>query len=190
MTIISDKSRLFLLLLIFCFTLSCASQPPRPLAEKKISLIQVTPDVTEYAYSTVKPVIASHPEKDRLSLLLKVSEILNDPVTGIGKNKIAPDDFMIYDMLSKIKLDFLVTVKLSPEQKQILELWHSRYMGENPADVFFAPPAGEIIRQKQPLAAPIMPEHSLRLSKRSTSLMSRKICVMPSPANRMTTTRL
>jgi hypothetical protein len=148
MTFTSDASRFFLLLLILCLTLSCASQPPRPLAEKKISLIQVTPDVTEYAYSTVKPVIASHPEKDRLSLLLKVSEILNDPVTGIGKNKIAPDDFMIYDMLSKIKLDFLVTVKLSPEQKQILELWHSRYMGENPADVFFAPPAGEIIRTK------------------------------------------
>lgn len=148
MTFISDTSRSFLLLLILCFTSSCASQSAHILAEKNISLIEVTADVMEYANSTVKPVIASHPKKDRLSLLLKVSEILNDPVIGICKNRIAPGDYIIYDILNKIKLGFLITLKLSPEQKQILKAWHSQYMVENPADVFFAPSAGEIIRTK------------------------------------------
>ncbi len=144
----SDKLRFFILLLILFFTSSCASQSEYTFTEKNIPLIGVTADVMEYANSTVRPVIASQPKKDKLSLLLKVSEILNDPVTGICKNKIEPGDYIIYDILNKIKLGFLITLKLSTEQKQILKAWHSRYMGENPADVFFAASAGEIIRTK------------------------------------------
>ncbi len=148
MIFISDTSRYFLLLLILCFTSSCASQPVRTSAEKDIPLIEVTADIREYADGTVRPIITSYSKKDRLSLLLKVSEILNDPVTGISANKIAPGDYIVYDILNKMKLGFLITLKLSSEQKQILKAWHSRYMGKNPADVFFAPSAAEIIRTK------------------------------------------
>jgi len=55
---------------------------------------------------------------------------------------------IIYDKLEKIKLGFLMTFNLSSEQKKNLKAWHSKFMQKNPADVFFAPSADEIIRTK------------------------------------------
>jgi len=41
-----------------------------------------------------------------------------------------------------------MTFNLSSEQKKNLKAWHSKFMQKNPADVFFAPSADEIIRTK------------------------------------------
>ncbi|MFA6012381.1 MAG: hypothetical protein WC799_20495 [Desulfobacteraceae bacterium] len=112
------------------------------------SLINVTPHIRDYAMNTVKPVLDSHPKKDTISLLLQISEILIDPVIGIHTNEIEPSNYIIFDKLNKIKLGFLVTYRLSPEQKKTLKSWHFKYMQQNPADVFFAPSADEIIRTK------------------------------------------
>ena len=122
--------------------------PAPVLSDDQSSLIEVTPGVLEYATGTVKPLIDSHPKRDKLSLLLKVADILIDPKTGIHTNSMEPGDFIIYDKLNTFRIGFLITLKLSPEQKRILKTWHSKYMRKNPADVFFAPSADEIIKTK------------------------------------------
>jgi hypothetical protein len=96
----------------------------------------------------VKPVLDSYAKRDKLSLLLKISDILIGSELGIHANEIKPSTFIIYDKLEKIKLGFLVAFKLSPEQKEILREWHSKFMHKNPANVFFAPSADEIIKTK------------------------------------------
>lgn len=113
-----------------------------------VSLIDVTPDIRDYAINTVKPVLDSYAIEDKLSLLLKISDILIDPEIGVHTNGIKPSDYIIYDKLDKLKLGFLITFKLSPEQKKNLKSWHSKFMHRNPADVFFAPSADEIIKTK------------------------------------------
>jgi hypothetical protein len=135
---------LSLLLLIFLLVL-----PSVPAFSKDtVSLVDVTPEVIEYATGTVTPILDSFSTNDSLSLLLKVSDILIDPETGVQINAIKPSTYIVYNMLDKIKLGFLKTFKLTSEQKQILKAWHSKYMDENPADVFFAPSAHEIIKTK------------------------------------------
>ena len=113
-----------------------------------VSLIEVTPNVKEYAMNTVKPILDSYTKRDDLSLLLEISDILIDSEIGVHSNEIEPSTYIIYDKLEKIKLGFLITFKLSSEQKKILKDWHSKYMKNNPADVFFAPSADEIIKAK------------------------------------------
>ena len=117
-------------------------------SEKNGSLIEVTPNVKEYAINTVKPFLDSYAKRDELSLLLKISDILIDSEKGIHTNKIEPGTYIIYDKLNKIKLGFLITFNLSSEQKKSLKIWHSKFMRKNPADVFFAPSADEIIKTK------------------------------------------
>lgn len=112
------------------------------------SRLDVTPIIMEYAVKTVKPILDSSPDRDQLSLLLKVVDILRDPKTGIDANHIAPDDYFIYHFLDKAYLGFLYTWKYSSDQKQMLQRWHAKYMNDNPADVFFAPSADEIIKTK------------------------------------------
>lgn len=143
-------SKKFRLILIAIFLFSCCyrAAASEPSSSTNISLIEVTPNVMEYASGIIKPVISSLPKKDKLSVLLKVSEVLRDPLLGIGTNTIAPGNFIIYDKLNTIKLGFLITFKLSSEQKNILKSWHSRYMQSDPADVFFAPSADEIVITK------------------------------------------
>jgi len=122
--------------------------PTTAFSEKDVSLIEVTPNIREYAINTVKPVLDSCTKRDKLSLLLKISDILIDSEIGIHTNKIEPGAYIIYDKLEKIKLGFLMTFNLSSEQKKNLKAWHSKFMQKNPADVFFAPSADEIIRTK------------------------------------------
>jgi hypothetical protein len=112
------------------------------------SLVAATPAVKEYAFGVVKPILDSYDKKDRLSQLLKVSEIINDPKIGIQTNSIKPGTFIIYDKLETLKLGFLYILNLSSYQKQIVKTWHSHFMRKNPADVFFAPSANDIIRTK------------------------------------------
>jgi hypothetical protein len=112
------------------------------------SLIEVTPIVKEYAFNVVKPILDSYSKKDRLSQLLKVSEIITDSELGIQTNAIKPSTFIIYDKLETLKLGFLYTFNLSPEQKQILKTWRSKFMFSNPADVFFVPSADDTIKTK------------------------------------------
>jgi len=83
-----------------------------------VSLMKVTPNVKEYAINTVKPVLDSYTKRDTLSLLTKISDILIDSERGIHTNKIEPSTYIIYDKLDKIKLGFLITFKLSSEQKK------------------------------------------------------------------------
>jgi hypothetical protein len=116
--------------------------------EDSPSLVEVTPNVAEYVSHTVSPIIAAYPEKDKLSLLLKVSEILIKPETGVDANKIKPSTYIIYDKLDKIKLGAMVSFNLSSKQKNNLRDWHLKFMQNNPADVYFAPSADEIIRHK------------------------------------------
>jgi len=117
-------------------------------SEEDNSLLEVTPEIREYAMNTVKPALDSCVDMNKLSVLLKISAILIDPVIGIDANKIEPSKFIIYDKLHKVRLGFLITGKLSSEQKEILKTWHVKFMQENPADVFFAPSADEIITTK------------------------------------------
>jgi len=52
------------------------------------------------------------------------------------------------EKLEKLKIGFFYTFSLSSERKQILKSWRSKYMQANPADVFFAPSADDIIKTK------------------------------------------
>lgn len=117
-------------------------------SQKELSLIEVTPRIREYAINTVKPVLDSYAKRDKLSRLLKTSDILIDSELGIHANEIEPSTFIIYDKLEKLKLGFLITFRLSSEQKKILREWHSKFMPKNPANVFFAPSADDIIKTK------------------------------------------
>jgi len=112
------------------------------------SLIEVTPIVKKYAFNVVKPNLDSYDKKDKLSQLVKVSEIISDSELGVQTNAIKPSKFIIYDKLETLKLGFLYTFNLSSEQKQILKTWRSKFMRSNPADVFFAPSADDIIETK------------------------------------------
>lgn len=138
------KRQLVALILIshFCLVFSLAY------AEGSGSLIEVTPTVEEYAFNAVKPILDAYNKKDRLSQLLKVSEIMTDSELGVQVNAIEPIKFIIYDKLETLKLGFLYTFNLSSEQKRILISWRSKYMSSNPADVFFAPSANDIIKTK------------------------------------------
>ena len=140
------KSGLYFLLLILIL-LSVFSPTPA-FSEQEVSLIEVTPNIRGYAMNVVKPILDSHKKRDTLSLLLKISDILIDPERGVHTNEIEPSTYIIYDKLGKIKLGFLMTFKLSSEQKKILKAWHLKFMRNNPADVFFAPSADEIIKTK------------------------------------------
>lgn len=122
--------------------------PTLSFSEQELSLIEVTPRIREYAINTIKPVLDSCAKRDSLSLLLKVSDILISSELGIHTNEIEPSTFIIYDKLEKLKLGFLISFKLSPEQKNILKEWHSKFMHKNPANVFFAPSADDIIKTK------------------------------------------
>lgn len=115
---------------------------------KAESLIAVTPAVNDYAFKVVKPVLDSYSKKDKLSQLLKISEIITDPELGVQTNALEPSTFIIYDKLETLNLGFLYTFNLSSEQKQTLKNWHSKFMQDNPADVFFAPSADDIIKTK------------------------------------------
>ena len=112
------------------------------------SLIEVTPAVKEYAFNVVKPILDSYDRKDELSQLLKVSERITDPELGVQTNAIKPSKFIIYDKLEILKLGILYTLNLTSEQKQLLKNWRSKFMQSNPADVFFAPSADDIIKTK------------------------------------------
>lgn len=139
----SDKHvSLLILILLWIFF------PTPAVSEEKVSLLDVTPNIRDYATGTVKPVLDSYTKKDTLSLLLKVCDVLIDPVFGIHTNEIKPSTYIIYKKLDKINLGFLVTFSLSTEQEQILKARHSKLMKENPADVFFAPSADEIIKTR------------------------------------------
>ncbi|GAB6905033.1 hypothetical protein JCM12296A_08670 [Desulfosarcina cetonica] len=136
------QSVTLILISLFCLVVSPAY------SKDAGSLIEVTPIVKEYAFNVVKPVLDSYGKKDKLSQLLKVSEIMTDHILGVQINTIEPRTFIIYDKLETLKLGFLCTFNLSSEQKQILKTWRSKFMFSNPADVFFAPSASDIIETK------------------------------------------
>ena len=131
-------------MLIFLSVIS----PTLSFSEQEVSLLEVTPRIREYAINTIKPVLDSCAKRDRLSLLLKVSDILISSDLGVHTNAIEPSTFIIYDKLEKLKLGFLISFKLSLEQKNILKEWHSKFMHKNPANVFFAPSADDIVKTR------------------------------------------
>ncbi|MGA1864879.1 MAG: hypothetical protein ACMUHX_07445 [bacterium] len=141
-----EAKKILFLIIVTCAVSIYLSIPS--IADKEVSLLKITPDIMDYAIGTVKPVLDSYPKKDKLSLLLKVSDILIDPKTGINVNKINPSDLILFDKFNKLKIGFLITFRLPSEKKQIIKSWHSKFMQENPADVFFALSADEIIRTK------------------------------------------
>lgn len=143
-TTTKSSKRIFVMIpAVFVFLISYSAW-----ANGKISLLDVTPVVSDYAINIVKPILENSEKEDLLPTLIKVTTILNDPETGINQNTISPVTYMVYDKLDKIKLGFLATLSLSPEQRKILKDRHTAFMQKNPADVFFAPSADELIRTK------------------------------------------
>lgn len=145
-TIVFFKSKKYFSLSMLVLLFALSSTPA--FSNDDVSLIEVTPNIRDYAINKVKPILDSYARKDKLSLLLKISEILIDPEIGVHTNGIKPSNYIIYDKLDKLKLGFLITFWLSSEQKITLKSWHSKFMQKNPADVFFAPSADEIIKTK------------------------------------------
>ena len=147
---ILKSNNITVLLTILFAVLLCSTASVQSLKhnDSKENLIEVTPVVKDYAFNIVKPVLDTHPEKDKLSGLIKISNILIDESTGANKNSIKPSRYIYYDLLAKVKLGFFVTFKMSAEQKRNLKDWHEKYMQDNPADVFFAPSANEIIKNR------------------------------------------
>lgn len=141
---------IIILLSILWASLSCSTGPVRPLNpnDETKNRIEVTPVVKDYVSDVVKPVFDSYPETDKLSALINVSKILTDQNTGINGNSIEPSRYIYYSLLEKIKLGFLVSLRLSNEQKRNVEAWHEKYMKNDPGDVFFGPSAHEIIKYK------------------------------------------
>jgi hypothetical protein len=147
---ILESINIAMLLTVLFVTLSCSNVSVQPFKHNndKENLIEVTPVVKDYASNVIKPVLDTYPEKDKLSLLIKVSKILIDENTGVNKNSIKPSRYIYYDVLENVKLGFLVSFNMSDEKKRNLKHWHEKYMKKNPADVFFAPSADEIIKYK------------------------------------------
>ena len=139
---ILNQSVALILIFLYCSVVSPAY------SKDAGSLIEVTPAVRAYAFNVVKPVLDFYDDKDELSQLSKVSEIITDPEIGVQINAIEPSKFIIYDKLETLKLGFLYTLNLSYEQKELLNKWRSKFMQSNPADVFFAPSADDIIKTR------------------------------------------
>ena len=74
--------------------------------EDHVSLVEVTPNIREYALSTVKPILDSYAENDRLSLLLKVSDILIDPDLVFTKILLNQANTFCMTNLKSLNLDF------------------------------------------------------------------------------------
>ena len=120
-------------------------------AEEKDSLLALTTNVMDYSITTVRPILDSSLNRNTLSLLLKLVEVLHDPVDGVDRNQVNPQHFFLYDKLQKTAPDFVSGIFLlifPHEKKSILQKWRSKYMGGNPADVFFAPSASDIIEKR------------------------------------------
>ena len=142
--VIRTRKSIFVLVWLF-FGLGLAGPV---FSEEAGSLLFAGPNTIHYSTHVVKPILEAQHNVDPLSLFLKVSNILTDPEKGIGFNRLDPNDFFIYNWLGKIGLGFLYTLNLSPEKKRILQQWPEQFMQKNPADVFFAPSADEIIRSR------------------------------------------
>ena len=129
--------------------LSCASSNENGnISVRDDLLLAVTPEVKHYSSTIVLPRLNDKRDQDILSQLILVSKTLIDPQVGVSINAIGPGRFIVYNMLSKVGLGAVSTIGLSPVQKQTLRRWRMKYMQINPADVFFAPSADEIIRTR------------------------------------------
>ena len=131
-----------MLLLVGCCTSTSGNGDLTARAEP---LLAVTPKVEHYSSTVVLPRLNDKRDEDSLAQLLLVAKTLIDPQDGVSINKTNPGKFMLYNMLSKAGLGALSTIGLAPDQKETLRRWRKKYMRANPADVFFAPSADEII---------------------------------------------
>ncbi|VEN72769.1 conserved hypothetical protein [Candidatus Desulfarcum epimagneticum] len=132
---------------ICIFSCSCVKSFANNSLENEDAAI-VTSEVEEYANSVVKPLIANVPNEDKLSMLRKISEIIISREHGVNSNAVEPSKYIYYDIFDTLKLGFLVTLNLSFHQKQNIKNWHAKYMSDTAADVFFAPSASEIIKDR------------------------------------------
>lgn len=132
------------LLLVGCVSTSRNGNP----SAQEEPLLAVTGNVEQYATGTVQPLLAAVPSQNTLARLLLVSRTLTDPHDGVSINRIPPSKFMTYNILSKVGLGTLSMIGLSPVQKETLRRWQRNYMQADPADVFFAPSADEVIRTR------------------------------------------
>jgi len=137
----------FLVVAICVLCFSCGKSVVNNSLQNEDTTI-VTSEVEEYANSVVKPLISHIPKEDKLSMIRKVSEIILSKEHGVNANAVEPSKYIYYDIFDTLKLGFLVTVNLSSQQKQNIKNWHAKYMSDKAADVFFAPTASEIIKDR------------------------------------------
>ena len=137
----------FLVVAICALCFSCGKSVVNNSLQNEDTTI-VTSEVEEYANSVVKPLISHIPKEDKLSMIRKVSEIILSKEHGVNANAVEPSKYIYYDIFDTLKLGFLVTVNLSSQQKQNIKNWHAKYMSDKAADVFFAPTASEIIKDR------------------------------------------
>lgn len=145
--IIRSYLNFFLVFAICVLCFSCAKTVVNNSFQNEDATI-VTSEVEEYANSVVKPLISHIPKEDKLTMILKVSEIILSKEHGVNSNAVEPSKYIYYDIFETLKLGFLVTVNLSSLQKQNIKNWHAKYMSDKAADVFFAPTASEIIKDR------------------------------------------
>ena len=143
---IGKIKKLTLICIVILLLVSCSSsRRDGAFSQSREPLLAVTPNIDHYASMAIVPHLTDKRGQDTLAQLLLVSETLINLQDGVSVNKINPGRFMVYNVLSKVGLGMLSTIGLSPVQKQILRRWHKKYMYADPADVFFAPSADEII---------------------------------------------
>lgn len=128
------------------FAILVINNPVNAIAEE--SMLDVTPAVKKYTETVILPELNQAKLQSKEDKLALIAKVMIDPEKGIDKNKIDPGKFMTYAMLKKVGLGFFVTWGLSVEKKQVLVGWYEKYMHSNPADVFFAPSADEIIKNR------------------------------------------
>ena len=137
----------FLVFAICVLCISCAKSVVNNSLQNEDAIV-VTSEIEDYANSVVKPLISHIPREDKLSIIQKISGILLSKEHGVNANAVEPSKYIHYDIFDTFKLGFLVTFNLSSQQKQNIKNWHAKYMSDKAADVFFAPTANEIIKDR------------------------------------------
>lgn len=116
--------------------------------ERNFALLEVSPNVQRYADEVVRPILDQYPNDNELEKLVRVAEILIDEGKGVAANRVEPGTFMRFHAQGGPGPGDDALVGLSNAQRQVVKRWHSQYMQYNPANVFFAPSADDVVSSR------------------------------------------